>query len=214
LIDKQKIIITHNREGKSQRQIERETGINRKTIRKYIEEYDRKKDVLTGEKGGENPELIADIVEKPKYDTSKRFKVKLTDSIISSIRSYLSENEEKRATGRSKQQKKKIDILEALKDEGFDIGYTTVCNAITNIERKNKEAYIRQEYSLGESAEFDWGEVKLVISGKLKILQISVFTTAKGDYRSGDLYRSQKTECFLDAHVSPFTSIEPLPQYH
>ena len=207
LIDKQKIIISNHREGKSQRQIERETGINRKTIRKYIGEYDKKKDILTGEKGCENPELIADIVEKPKYDTSKRFKVKLTDKIISRIKSYLSENEEKRATGRSKQQKKKIDILEALKDEGFDIGYTTVCNAITNIERKKKEAYIRQQYSPGESAEFDWGEVKLVISGKLKILQMSVFTTAKGDYRSGDIYRSQKTECFLDTHANFFLEI-------
>ena len=207
MIDKQKIIISNHREGKSQRQIERETGINRKTIRKYIGEYDKKKDILTGEKGCENPELIADIVEKPKYDTSKRFKVKLTDKIISRIKSYLSENEEKRATGRSKQQKKKIDILEALKDEGFDIGYTTVCNAITNIERKKKEAYIRQQYSPGESAEFDWGEVKLVISGKLKILQMSVFTTAKGDYRSGDIYRSQKTECFLDTHANFFLEI-------
>jgi len=95
LIDKQKIIISHHREGKSQRQIERETGINRKTIRKYVGEYDKKKDILVGSKGSENPELIADIVENPKYDTSKRFKVKLTDSIISSIRSYLSENEKR-----------------------------------------------------------------------------------------------------------------------
>jgi len=43
LIEKQKIIISHYREGKSQRQIERELGINRKTIRKYIKDYQRKK---------------------------------------------------------------------------------------------------------------------------------------------------------------------------
>ncbi|KUK55552.1 MAG: Putative transposase protein [Atribacteria bacterium 34_128] len=58
-------------------------------------------------------------------------------------------------------------------------------------ERQNnkeaKEAYIRQEYKLGEVCEFDWGEVKLVINGKKKTLQMSVFTTARGDYRSGDL---------------------------
>lgn len=207
LIDKQKIIISYHREGKTQRQIVRETGINRKTIRKYIREYEEKKNILIDSKGSDNSELIADIVEKPKYDTSKRCKVKLTDRIIKGIKSHLSENEEKRASGRSKQQKKKIDILEALKDEGFDIGYTTVCNAITDIERRKKEAYIRQEYSSGESAEFDWGEVKLVISGKLKILQMSVFTTAKGDYRSGDIYRSQKTECFLDTHANFFLEI-------
>jgi transposase-like protein len=160
LIDKQKIIISYYREVKPQRQIERETGINRKTIRKYIREYEEKKNILLKSKDCENTELIADIVEKPKYDTSKRNKIKLTDKITSRIKFYLDQNEEKRATGRSKQQKKKIDILEALHDEGFDIGYTTVCNAIKDIDRKQKEAYIRQQYPPGESAEFDWGEVK------------------------------------------------------
>ena len=208
LIDKQKIIISHHREGKSQRQIERETGINRKTIGKYIREYEEKKNILINSKGSDNTELIADIVEKPKYDTSKRYKVKLTDEIISRIESYLKQNEEKRATGRSKQQKKKIDILEALWDEEFDIGYTTVCNAITNIDRKQMEAYIRQEYAPGESCEFDWGELKLIIAGKLKVLQMSVFTTAKGDYRSGDIYYSQKTECFLDTHANFFDEVK------
>ena len=36
LLDKQKIILKHYHEGKSQRAIQRETGISRKTIRKYI----------------------------------------------------------------------------------------------------------------------------------------------------------------------------------
>jgi len=207
LVDKQKIIISYHREGKTQRQIKRETGISRKTIRKYIREYEEKKNILIANKDGDDSELIADIVEKPKYDTSKRYKVRLTDEIISRIEFYLKQNEEKRATGRSKQQKKKIDISEALKEEEFDISYSTVCNAITNIERKQKEAYIRQEYAPGESAEFDWGELKLIIAGKLKIFQMSVFTTAKGDYRSGDIYYSQKTECFLDTHANFFSEV-------
>ncbi|GAH83269.1 unnamed protein product, partial [marine sediment metagenome] len=114
MIDKQKIIISYYREGKTQRQIARETGINRKTIRRYLAQYEKNKNILIGSKGGDNSELIADIVEKPKYDTSSRYKVKLTDEIISRIGFYLKQNEEKRATGRSKQQKKKIDILEAL----------------------------------------------------------------------------------------------------
>ncbi len=136
LVDKQKIIISHYREGKTQRQIHRETAISRKTIRKYMQEYNRKKNILVNHKSSNSSEIIADIVEKPKYDTSSRNKVKLTDKILSRIEFYLKENEDKRASGRSKQQKKKIDTLEALRDEGFDIGYTTVCNAITNIERK------------------------------------------------------------------------------
>ncbi len=40
---------------------------------------------------------------------------------------------------------------------GHDISYSTVCNYIKeNLE--TKEAFIRQEYSLGETLEFDWGE--------------------------------------------------------
>jgi hypothetical protein len=101
-------------------------------------------------------ELIADLVENPKYDTSSRKKVKLTDEIMSRIKFYLRENDTKRAEGRAKQQKKKIDIYEALREEGFDISYTTICSTIRNIKKEGKEAYIRQEYELGEVCEFDF----------------------------------------------------------
>lgn len=36
---------------------------------------------------------------------------------------------------------------------------------------------------------------------------MSVFTSAKGDYRSGNLYHNQKTEAFLDTHASFFEEI-------
>lgn len=185
LIEKQKIIITYFRKGKSQREIAQDLHINRRTVAKYLEGYETKKAQLTDSKGNSNQEeLIADIVEDPKYDTSSRKKVKLTEEIINRIRFYLKENETKRAEGKAKQQKKKIDIYEVLKEEGFDIGYTTTCNTIRKINEEAKEAYIRQEYALGEVCEFDWGEVKLVIAGKDKTLQMSVFTSARGDYRS------------------------------
>ena len=69
----------------------------------------------------------------------------------------MSKNEAKRSAGRVKQQRKKIYIYEALTDQGFDIEYTTLCNAIRNIQRQQREVYIRQKYKLGESCEFDWG---------------------------------------------------------
>lgn len=103
LIEKQKIIISHYREGKSQRQIERELGINRKTISKYIKDYESKKVKLANSKSnGNKDELIADIVENLKYDTTSRKKVKLTDKIIDRIKFYLRENEVKRVEGKAK----------------------------------------------------------------------------------------------------------------
>jgi len=136
LIEKQKIIISHFQKGKSQRKIAREMGLNRRTITKYVKDYERKKTRLTDSKGNSNKdELIADIVENPRYDTSNRKKVKLTEEIIDRIKFYLKENETKRVEGKTKQQKKKIDIYKALKEEGFDIGYTTTCNTIRKINR-------------------------------------------------------------------------------
>jgi transposase len=122
LIEKQKIIISHYRKGKSQRQISKNLNINRRTIGKYIKDYEDKKAKLVNSKSNyHKEELIADLVEDPKYDTSSRKKVKLTDEIMSRIKFYLRENDTKRAEGRAKQQKKKIDIYEAIREEGFDI---------------------------------------------------------------------------------------------
>ncbi len=36
---------------------------------------------------------------------------------------------------------------------------------------------------------------------------MSVFVTAKGDYRAGDIYYSQKTENFLDTHANFFSEV-------
>ena len=85
LLDKQKIILKHHHDRKSQRAIHRETGISRKTIRKYIKEYESKKAALFDSRNIPDGELIQSIVEKPTYDSSSRKKTKLTPQIIERI---------------------------------------------------------------------------------------------------------------------------------
>jgi len=46
LKQKQNIILMHHREGKSQREIHRITGVDRKTIRKYIKNYEKQRKEL------------------------------------------------------------------------------------------------------------------------------------------------------------------------
>lgn len=208
LLDKQKIILKHYHDGKSQRAIQRETGISRKTIRKYIKEYEAKRATLLKGRNVSEEELIQSIVEKPAYDSSNRKKTKLTEELIERIKYYLQENEDKRAIGRAKQQKKKIDIYEALIDEGFAISYPTICNTIRAIEKRHREAFIKQYYSLGEVCEFDWGEVKLTVGGQNHTLQLAVFTGAKGNYRYARLFYNQKTESFLESHALFFEHIK------
>ena len=212
LLDKQEIILKYYHDGKSQRAIHRETGICRKTIRKYIKEYEAKRVVLFGGQSLPGEELIQSIVEKPTYDSSNRRKTKLTSEIMEKVLGYLKENEMKRATGRAKQQKRKIDIHDALIKDGFDISYPTICNFIRDTEREHREAFIRQDYLPGEVCEFDWGEAKLTIGGQNITLQLAVFASAKGNYRYSKLFYNQKTESFLESHASFFERVNGV--YH
>lgn len=103
--DKQKIILEAVLEGKTQRQIARKMKISRTTVAKYIDAHESSKSKLM--ESGET-KIKEDIISPPKYNSATRTKVKLTDEIIEKIGSYLKENEEKRATGRFKQQKKRL----------------------------------------------------------------------------------------------------------
>jgi transposase len=119
----------------------------------------------------------------------------------------LQKNEEKRSRGLHKQVMKKIDILEHLHELGYDIGYTSVCNHINKKLAKRQEAFIRQVYNPGDICEFDWGEVKLEISGQLRTLYMAVFTPAMSNYRYAILFHRQDTASFLQAHVLFFEHV-------
>ena len=203
---KQEIIIRSHREGKSQRLISRELQINRKTIKKYIEEYENlQKDSIKPE-----TTLSTYLSSAPLYRTGKRNKVRLTQDVQSFIDDLVSENSKKIQQGLRKQILKNIDILQLLHDQGFDIGYTTVCNYIRGKSGKPascKEAFIRQQYQPGSVCEFDWGEIKLNIEGKPSRFQLAVFTTAYSNYRYALIYNRQDTLAFMESHVSFFEHI-------
>lgn len=153
--------------------------------------------------------IISDITDKPRYSSSTKTKKALTGEVIERITKFLKENEHKRLTGLSKQQKKKIDMYESLLEEGFSVSYPSVVNAVNAIERKKREAYIRQEYALGDVVEFDFGVVKLNMSDEtIKEFQLAVFTSAYGNYRWARLFPKQNTACFLEAHAALFKHLK------
>lgn len=157
---KQEIIIRSHREGKSQRQISRELQINRKTIKKYIEDYEK----LQTESLHPETALSAFLSNPPVYRTGKRSKICLTREVQSFIDFQLEANGRKVQQGMRKQILKNIDILQLLHEQGFGIGYTTVCNYIREKLGKSatpQETFIRQQYEAGSVCEFDWGEIKL-----------------------------------------------------
>ena len=87
LNQKQQIILKYFREGKSQREIYRETGIARDTIIKYTRLYEEKvKELKCLSKDDEikKVDLITDIVENPKYKSGPRQKKVATDKVVES----------------------------------------------------------------------------------------------------------------------------------
>ncbi len=199
---KRKILLLY-RQGYNKSEISREVSVARKTVRKYINEYEEKLEQL-GAMDHNNEEqlnaLIESLSEPPKYDTSNRSCLKLTEEVKAVINSCLEENDEKLKNHNRKQLMKVVDIHELLIEQGYDIGYTTVNNYVKT-QKKAKEAYIKQIYPLGETLEYDWGEVKLEIAGVAKRFQMALMTTAAGSCHFAMLYHNQKMESFLDSHI-------------
>jgi transposase len=202
---KQEVIIRSYREGKSQRRISRELSINRKTVKKYISEYEERLSQGSCMEQSQSSYLS----EAPSYKGGMRGKIKLTEEVIETIDGLLELNQHKKEQGLRKQMLKKKDILEELHRQGFDIGYTTVCNYITTktLQSTSAEAFIRQSYQPGESCEFDWGEVKLNIDGCQTKLQLAVFTSAYSNHRYAFIYNRQDTLSFMDSHVRYFDAM-------
>lgn len=195
---RQEIILKYHVEGKSGRAISRALCISRKTVQNVINEYQ----ASLSESGDIKEALHASLREEKPYDSSNRGKKKLTEEITVVIDDLLAQNVKKRATGLQKQVLKKQDIHILLQEQGFDIGYTSVCGYIKNKSNQvAKEVFIRQSYTPGSSCEYDWAEVKLEISGKQQKFQLAVFTSSYSNYRYAMLYSKQDTLSFMEAHV-------------
>ena len=109
---------------------------------------------------------------------------------------------------------KKKDMYRIVKREGYDISYRSVCNLVSELKPKAKEAFIRQETDPGQMAEFDWGDVSLTIDelgGGERRYKIGVFALKHSGILWAELYPLENTECFLSAHVNFFEDIGGVP---
>ncbi len=201
------IIIKFFNNNESIRSIARSTNLHRATVKKYISEHENELVELFKRKDNPTEKDICKIIEAPKYKQRITPKRKVTPEIMNRINELLEINEANRKQGLYKQQLKMIDIYEDLKSQGCDIGYTTVCGLIKELSDKPQEAFIRQSYELGESCEFDWGDVTLRINGKLKRYQLAIFASCAGNFRYSRLFDKQDTASFQEAHAHFFQKV-------
>ncbi|KLO23485.1 transposase [Marinitoga sp. 1155] len=207
---KKEIILMYFREGKSQREISRILGVNRKTVAKYVKMYEEAMEEY--EKVGSKrtqEELVEKIVGKPKYNSSNRKPRKVTNELVDRIKGFIETNEIKIRNGKRKQIMPVTQMYEIIHEEGYDVSIGTVYNVVRKeLLRRKNEGYIKQKYKPGEIVEFDWGEIKIAIKGTNKKIQVAVFTFAYSNYRYAILYEKQNMESFIDAHIKFFEYIK------
>jgi len=200
-------------EGKSMHKIASELQISRNTIRKYINEFTESKNELIAA-GVSKFELIENMIEAPKYDSSNRRPTVLSDEIKVLLISYIKENEFKKKNGNRKMMMTAQDMHDELIEKGYKISYPTVTQYVQKYKENETtyETFIKQIYQFGKVCEFDWGDVKLVLDGKEVKLKMAVFTLAKSNYRFAYLYPYENTQCFIDAHIRFFEHLGGVPE--
>jgi transposase len=203
-------IIKLKEEGHSNREVARLTGIDRKTVARYWNERlrlsEELKDAVSQGADEDLRELQEQIVSEPEYDSSGRRPRKYTSAINALLDTILAGEAAKDAMlgAGHKQRLTRVQIHRMVKDAGHDIGITVLSQHIKEKEDRIKEAFIKQEYDLGSRLEYDFGEVRLVIGGIVRKLQMAVLSSPAGRFRWAYLYTNAKKEAFMDSHVRFF----------
>ena len=173
-------------EGKSIREVSREFGLHRDTVRKMLA-YS----VPPGYRRQSPPKSV------PNW----------SPSLVSSTGSWRTTSGVLR-----KQRHTAKRIFERLRDEyGFDGGYTTVKDYVREHRRQSKEMFVPLSHPPGH-AQCDFGEALVVIGGVEQKAHCFVIDLPHSDGCFVKAYQSETTEAFLDGHVSALAFLGGVPQ--
>ncbi len=206
---KQQILHYYRVDELSLREISRRTGTDRKTVTRLINAYEAAIK--------ENPETgIEDfLASKPKYKPRKTMPTVVKDSVSKEIDKWLKENERRKNNGMRKQCLKCKDIHRELLTKGLNVSYSSVCKYVRRKKAaaapKPKDVYLRIHREPGEECEFDWGEVKLFLGGKMTTLMMAVFCFPYSKYRLAYLFHRQDTLAFMESHRNFFKAVGGVP---
>ena len=176
----------HYIDGKSARQIAKEQGRSRKTVKKALENtapqpYKRKE-------GSNAPQL-------------GRYKVR--------IEVLLTESEQmprkQRYTGHK--------IYEAIRNEGYVGSESGVRRYIGQWRQANKTpaVYLPLDFEAGADAQADWGEGEVILNGERVKVQLFTMRLCYSRRLFVIAFPNQKTEAFLEAQVHAFHYFEGVP---
>lgn len=172
-------------EGRSARQVAREMGLSRNTVKRYLA-------------------LAAPV--RTEQETRQR---PVWEKAKDRLQGLLEESP--RWTG-GKQRLTATRLHQMLLAEGFKIGVTLVKEAVAEWKRRRREVFVPLQYNPGELAEVDFFEVLVDVGGKRRKAWMFVMRLMASSTDFVWLYDRQDQISFLDGHVRAFAFFGAVPQ--
>jgi transposase len=171
-------------EGRTQRQVAKEFGISRVTVRKYVEES-----------------------VPVRKETGPRARP-VWDRVGPRIEALLAESDQWTA---GKQQLTATRLHELLVAEGHRVGVTLVKDAVAEWKRQRREVFVPLTYRPGDLAEVDFFEVLVDVDGKRRKAWLFLMRLMYSGRDFAWIYERQDQVSFLDGHVRAFAHFAGVP---
>jgi transposase len=171
-------------EGRSQRQVAKEFGISRVTVRKYV---------------GEAVPIRKESALRPRP---------VWDKVSARVEALLAESA--RWTG-GKQQLTATRLHELLVAEGARVGVTLVKEAVAESKRRRREVFVPLTYRPGDLAEVDFFEVLVDLDGTRRKAWLFLMRLMHSSRDFAWIYERQDQISFLDGHVRAFAHFGGVP---
>jgi transposase len=171
-------------EGRSRRQVAKELGISRLTVRKYLEE--------------------AAPVRKETFVRPRP----IWEAVRDRVDGLLAESS--RWTG-GKQRLTATRLHELLVTEGHRVGVTLVKEAVAEWKRQRREVFVPLTYRPGDLAEVDFFEVLVDLDGVRRKAWLFLMRLMYSGRDFAWIYERQDQISFLDGHVRAFAHFDGVP---
>jgi transposase len=171
-------------EGRSQRQVAKELGIARDTVRKYLTES-----------------------VPIRKETQPRARP-VWETVRERVEGLLTESA--RWTG-GKQQLTATRLHELLVAEGKQVGVTMVKEAVAEWKRQRREVFVPLTYRPGDLAEVDFFEVLIDVDGTRRKAWLFLMRLMYSGRDFAWIYERQDQVSFLDGHVRAFAHFAGVP---
>src|ERR1017187_10183322 len=170
-------------DGVSRREILRQTGMHRKTLKKILEHS-----------------------SPPGYRQQKPRPKQKLGAFLERIKQILKEDQ---AMPRKQRHTAKR-IWERLREDGFTGGYTVVKDSVRELTQRNQEVFVPLQHLPGE-AQVDFGHALANVNGQLRKVAFFVMALPYSDATFVMAFERECTETFWEGHVRAFEFFKGVP---